>query len=161
MSQWEDIGPEQKTKLTGALKNIPLLNCFSEEQIDKILEESTIRNFDPGEIILLKGEISESLYVVGSGNAVVCLKDKRVPLGGCSYFGELSLFLRKPVTCTVKGGDKGAHILALPGKILKEAVESNTEAKKILDGIISQRSVQSEKKKGIIKKPATLPPKKK
>ncbi|MFH1380245.1 MAG: cyclic nucleotide-binding domain-containing protein [bacterium] len=146
MSEWEDIEETKKSALIPALKNVNLLTCFSDEQLMQIISEAQMRNFNPGEMILMKGEISEALYIVGSGNAVVCLKKGNVPLGGASYFGEISLFMKKPVTCTVKAGEQGVRILSLPGKPLKEMVESTPQAKKIIQDIIMKRTSVPEKK---------------
>ncbi|MBD3271096.1 MAG: cyclic nucleotide-binding domain-containing protein [Elusimicrobia bacterium] len=155
MSQWEDITADKKQTLVKALKNVDLLNCFSDDQLSTLLNDSKIRDFEQGEIILLKGEISESLYVIGSGHAVVCLKKNPVTLGGCSYFGEISLFRIKPVTCTVKSSDKGVRVLALPGKKLKEMVEATPQAKTIIEAIINRRSAPppEQKKSGPMKPP--------
>lgn len=145
MGYWEELDSEKKQKLSKALRNVDLLARLTPEQLNTLLDESQIRDFESGEIILLKGEISESLYIIGSGKAVICLKEPK-QLGGSDYFGEMSLFLKRPVTCSVKGGDGGVRILALPGKLLKEMVDSNPSAKKVVNDKMQVRGVPGKKK---------------
>lgn len=147
MSEWEELSPDKISSLIGALKNVGVLKCFSDDQLKQLLEESRMRNFAPGIMIIMKGEISEALYIVGSGSALICLKKSPVTLSGGSYFGEISLFLNKPVTCTVKAGEQGARLLSLPGKLLKGMVENNPDAKKLLQDTIMSRTSVPEKKK--------------
>ena len=147
MSSWQELDPEKKEKLAKALQNVDFLAAFGSENINTLLDGAQMRDFEPGEVILLKGEISEALYVIGSGKAVVSLKKDPKILNRSDYFGEMSLFLKRAVSCTVKASEEGVHVLAVPGKLLNDLIQTNRKAKDLVQAKMRDRGIGTEEKK--------------
>jgi CRP-like cAMP-binding protein len=116
MSKWEEIEPERKEQLAKALAKVDLLAQLAPEQITRLLDEARIRNYEKGEVILFKGEISQSLLIVGSGSAIVCLKKDEKIIEGGDYFAEMSLFLERPLSATSKQGPTACACWPCPAR---------------------------------------------
>jgi small-conductance mechanosensitive channel/CRP-like cAMP-binding protein len=86
------------------LAGVDLFATLTEDQRREIAESSVTRIYGNGEAIVRQGEPGESMFVVGSGRAVVSLEPDRrevatIERGG--YFGEMSLLTGEPRTATV------------------------------------------------------------
>jgi len=86
------------------LAGVDLFAMLTEDQRREIAESSVTRIYGNGEAMVRQGEPGESMFVVGSGRAVVALEPDRrevatIERGG--YFGEMSLLTGEPRTATV------------------------------------------------------------
>jgi small-conductance mechanosensitive channel/CRP-like cAMP-binding protein len=102
---WEEPDAAAQAHERGRLlTGVDLFAGLSEEARHEIAEAIRSRTFGDGESIVRQGEPGESMFIVGSGRAVVVLEPDRrevatIERGG--YFGEMSLLTGEPRTATV------------------------------------------------------------
>lgn len=94
------------------LFNDSSVSATERRELARDAQESSHR---AGELIVRKGDSSDSMYVVAGGSCEVAVAGGRtvsIPPGG--YFGEIALVLRQPRTADVTAGRDGATVLRLP-----------------------------------------------
>lgn len=89
-----------------SLRRLHFFHAFPEEEIEEILNASTMRTFQPGETIIAEGEIDNAFYIIVLGKAEVCKGEQRLQTlqkGDC--FGEIGMLSAlKRSTSVVAGG---------------------------------------------------------
>jgi small-conductance mechanosensitive channel/CRP-like cAMP-binding protein len=102
---WKDpdagVQTDERDRL---LSGVDLFAPLSADERREIASATTTRVFGNGEAIVRQGEPGRSMFIVGSGKAVVVLEPDRrevatIDRGG--YFGEMSLLTGEPRTATV------------------------------------------------------------
>jgi CRP-like cAMP-binding protein len=75
------------------LTTVPALSCFNEEQLDEVLNSSSLLQCEPGDIIIKEGSIDSRIYILLSGELEVRVGDKKVAAiaRAGEVFGELAL----------------------------------------------------------------------
>ena len=79
------------------LKNVPIFNNLSDEELETVKNHAITRNYPKNSIIINEGDTTDSLYIILEGKVNVYLSDengKEVILntqGEGDYFGELAL----------------------------------------------------------------------
>ncbi len=102
---WKDADPDaQVQERERLLGHVDLLSTLSPEQRREIAAATTSRVYGNGEAIVRQGDAGHSMFIVGSGQAVVILEPEKrevatIDRGG--YFGEMSLLTGEPRTATV------------------------------------------------------------
>src|SRR4030095_14781247 len=102
---WNDADPDaQVQERERLLAHVDLLATLSPEQRRDIALATTSRVYGNGEAIVRQGDAGHSMFIVGSGQAVVLLEPEKrevatIDRGG--YFGEMSLLTGEPRTATV------------------------------------------------------------
>lgn len=102
---WAESDPTAKLhERERLLAGVDLFAALSEEQRRDIASATSARVYGNGEAIVRQGEPGETMFVVGSGRAVVALEPDRrevatIERGG--YFGEMSLLTGEPRAATV------------------------------------------------------------
>jgi PPM family protein phosphatase len=96
-----------------ALSNVELFAECSMSELVRVANAFTPRDVEPDEIIIHEGEISETLFVLVEGQAMVERGALPVALlNAGSHFGEMALLSQRPRSATVRAKTK-ARILAL------------------------------------------------
>jgi small-conductance mechanosensitive channel/CRP-like cAMP-binding protein len=102
---WDEPDPAAQVHDRGRLLGgVDLFAGLNDEARHEIARSLRSRTFGNGESIVRQGEPGESMFIVGSGRAVVVLEPDRrevatIESGG--YFGEMSLLTGEPRTATV------------------------------------------------------------
>jgi len=102
---WTDPDPDmQIQERERLLAGVDLFATLTAEQRREIASATTSRVFGSGEAIVRQDDPGHSMFIVGSGRAVVLLEPDRrevatIDRGG--YFGEMSLLTGEPRTATV------------------------------------------------------------
>ena len=75
------------------LTTVPALSCFNEEQLDEVLNSSSLLQCEPGDVIIKEGSIDSRIYILLSGELEVRVGDKKVAAiaRAGEVFGELAL----------------------------------------------------------------------
>jgi small-conductance mechanosensitive channel/CRP-like cAMP-binding protein len=103
--EWKEsdarAGAAERTRL---LAGVDLFAGLENETIVEIADSAKSRTYGNNESIVRQGEPGESMFIVGSGRAVVVIEPDRreiatIEAGG--YFGEMSLLTGDPRTATV------------------------------------------------------------
>ena len=94
-----------RNETSNALKSVPLLSELTDKQIDALVDCVTTVRFDPGDVVLRKGDKGRVFYFIKSGD-VECTKigssdDASLTLGPGEYFGERALMTSEPRAANV------------------------------------------------------------
>lgn len=75
------------------LKAVPFLNSFSDDQLDEVLNSSSLIEADLGDVIIREGSIDSRIYILLNGTLDVCVGGKKVAsiTRPGEVFGELAI----------------------------------------------------------------------
>lgn len=75
------------------LKAVPFLNSFSDDQLDEVLNSSSLIEAEDGDVIIREGSIDSRIYVLLNGTLDVCVGGKKVAsiTRPGEVFGELAI----------------------------------------------------------------------
>jgi CRP-like cAMP-binding protein len=76
-----------------ALKSVPFLGSFNDDQLDDVLDSSSYLQCEPGDVIIEEGAIDSRIYILLSGSVDVCKAGKVLTTIGRAgeVFGELAV----------------------------------------------------------------------
>jgi len=97
------------------------------EEARTLLDMSHLMECKPGDAIILKGHVSRTLYLLLSGSLEV-RRDNRIVVEldeGGQVVGEVAFFTQGGRMSDVIAGSKGARVLALSDRTLRELVKSH------------------------------------
>ena len=111
----------EEGRLPAPLKAVPFLNSFTDEQLDEVLNSSSLLQCDPGDTIIQEGTIDSRIYVLLSGNLEVRVSGKTVATIARpgDVFGELALVNQDKRAASVIAGSR-ALCLAVDQKFLQD-----------------------------------------
>jgi CRP-like cAMP-binding protein len=89
-----------------ALEAMPLFAGVTKHDLQNILKIGEIRSFEPGQRIVERGELGDSMYIVLRGVAQVDVGGRFHELKPGEFFGEMALVAGKKRTATVNAGDE-------------------------------------------------------
>ncbi|MCB1225447.1 MAG: cyclic nucleotide-binding domain-containing protein [Verrucomicrobiales bacterium] len=104
-----------------SLRAVPLLSSFNEEQLDDVLNSSSLIDCDKGDVVIQEGTIDSRLYILLSGELDVCVGGKRfasISRAG-EVFGELALVNQDRRAASVIAANR-AVCLAVDQKFLQD-----------------------------------------
>jgi CRP-like cAMP-binding protein len=109
------------SKQGSPVKTVPALASFNEEQLDEVLNSSSLLQCEPGDVIIKEGSIDSRIYILLSGELEVRVGDKRVAAIARSgeVFGELALVNQDKRLASVIASNK-AVCLAVDQKFLQD-----------------------------------------
>ncbi len=107
--------------LPASLRAVPFLSSFTEDQLDDVLNSSSLLQCDPGDVIIKEGSIDSRFYVLLSGELEVRVAGKKVASISRSgeVFGELALVNQDRRQASVISSNK-AVCLAVDQKFLQD-----------------------------------------
>ncbi|HXH31349.1 MAG TPA: cyclic nucleotide-binding domain-containing protein [Bacteriovoracaceae bacterium] len=114
----EDVDPAE---VRSGLKRHMLFNQFSEEAIDFLFENGTIRSLKKGQNLILQGESNGDVFFLIRGSVDVSVQEKTgrikhiVTLGPSTVLGEMAILEKTVRTATVKASED-IVFLELPEK---------------------------------------------
>ncbi len=130
--------------LPQVLKNIPLFQCFTIPELEKLVAQSQVKTFVPNEVIIEFGQPGKFLGVVleGMAEAVVTAKNGDRQLLGTlkpgDFLGEMSLLTGEPTTADVIAKEK-CQILIIPHDVFSVSLAVNPAAIKLMAKTMSGR----------------------
>lgn len=111
----------EEGQLPAPLSSVPFLNSFTEEQLDEVLNSSSLLQCDTGDVIIQEGSIDSRIYILLSGELEVRVAGKKVAaisrVG--EVFGELALVNQDKRAASVIAGSR-ALCLAVDQKFLQD-----------------------------------------
>lgn len=113
------LPPPQKdmNQLTTLLASYSMFQSLEDHDIENIVERLQLREYQPEEIVIKKGEAGKNLFIILSGKVEV-VDDQGAVLDTMEsedVFGEMSLISGDPVNATIKVVER-ARLLYLNGK---------------------------------------------
>lgn len=111
----EPIDAEERASLIESLKDASLFRGMSTLELRRVLEATTRRVLEPGELLVGQGRPQEALFMVARGHLEVTRNGfPVVGLGPGDHFGEDAILHESVSACTVRATDAGAAaVLAL------------------------------------------------
>ena len=106
---------------------------LTESQLHDLIPELTILTYQPGDLIIRQGDVSDKFYILIEGEADVIKEDENSPpkflkrLHVNSYFGEVGLLHGVKRTATVRAADD------IKGEIKVMAIDRSTFFKMMVD----------------------------
>ncbi|MBF0573425.1 MAG: cyclic nucleotide-binding domain-containing protein [Desulfamplus sp.] len=104
-------------QLTSLLSGYSMFQSLEDNEIKNIVERLKLREYQPDEVVIKKGEPGKNLFIIVSGKVEV-IDDQGVVLdtmGSEDVFGEMSLMSGDPVNATIKVVEN-SKLLYLNGK---------------------------------------------
>jgi CRP-like cAMP-binding protein len=108
-----------------ALAHVPLFEGISEESMARLAAVTGELDFDPGQYIVLQGQVGTGLYVITSGAARALRgSDELAEFGPGDFFGELAVIDQMPRSASVQAVEP-TSCLALASWDLLDLLESD------------------------------------
>lgn len=122
------------------LGNFSFFQALQEDEIKDVIPFLQLKKFNPGEVILRKGEPGKNLYVIVSGLVEVLGRDdiSIVFMGRGEVFGEMSLLSGDPVTATIRVVEP-AKVLAIRGEDFKHLLKTHGALQTYFTRLLSRR----------------------
>jgi CRP/FNR family transcriptional regulator, cyclic AMP receptor protein len=83
------------------LARLPLFANVSKRHLRRVAALAEIREFEPGDTIVQKGDAPDGFYLILGGRAKVVARPQARPLKTGDYFGEMALLDGEPRSATV------------------------------------------------------------
>lgn len=112
------------------LKTVPAINVLSEQTLNKIAGAMEKKEAKPGETIFSEGDVSDYLYIIESGEAVILKRlaagvEKPLSISGeKSIIGEMALFSDRARTASVKAKTELTY-WRFPSNVLKNLADED------------------------------------
>jgi CRP-like cAMP-binding protein len=109
------------TQSPSSLRAVPALSSFTTEQLDEVLNSSSLLQCEPGDHIIREGSIDSRIYVLLSGDLEVRVGERRVAMISRpgEVFGELALVNQDKRLASVVAASR-AVCLAVDQKFLQD-----------------------------------------
>ncbi len=126
------------------LTGVDLFAMLAEDQRREIAAAMTSRTYGDGEAIVRQGDPGHSMFIVGSGAAVVSLEPDRrevatIERGG--YFGEMSVLTGEPRTATVLArGD--TFVIEIDAEIFRRLGATSPQALEQVGAVAAARRAE-------------------
>ncbi|MCI0473239.1 MAG: cyclic nucleotide-binding domain-containing protein, partial [Ignavibacteria bacterium] len=127
------------------LKSLPFFEDIPAEVMNRVILESTEREYQPQELAIKQGEPGEEFYIIRQGSVEVW-KDYTTPsaqklaaLKSGDYFGEIALFEDTPRTSSVIVTEP-SRILVVPKQTFFKILNAN-----VLSGMVIEESVKNRR----------------
>ena len=153
-------GPTSRTegiskKFTESLLSVPAFVPLQSENQKTLSEGITLQHFGIGEQVVRQGYISNALYIVVSGQAVMTVTDKLgetqeiLPLKAGEFFGEMTLFSGELSPISVTAVDD-LEVMMISAPIVNQMIERQPSFAREISQILElrRRTVQAVNQMG-------------
>ncbi|QFU15990.1 cyclic nucleotide-gated ion channel [Microvirga thermotolerans] len=103
---------------------VPLFAELSVDEVASIMHRLRSQSCAPGDMVVRKGEMAHSMYLIASGEVELLLPGETVRLGPGDFFGERGVLERRRRSVTVRAVTP-CKLLVLDGDDLHRLIEEN------------------------------------
>lgn len=128
------------------IKNSHLFKSLDDEGRLRALQESSLKTFPRGRVILREGEPGEEFYLIADGTVRVetTRTDDEHPvelatLGRGAFFGEVSVLTGRPRTATVTAADE-VLVVVFSKDLVDRLFEAYPRVKRLLETMVLGRA---------------------
>jgi small-conductance mechanosensitive channel/CRP-like cAMP-binding protein len=143
---------EEQAEAFSILRDDPLFECLSEEQLNQMVNQARLKLFGRGEPVIEEGAAGESMFVMlrGAANVFVSKNGSKIQVatlraGDC--FGEMSLLTGEPRSATVRA-DGDCYVMEIGKPVMGKVLSDAPTCMEQLSQLLAQRRMQTE---GILK----------
>ncbi|MBJ3775677.1 cation:proton antiporter [Acuticoccus mangrovi] len=129
-----DLGIDKRTLLAG----LPIFADLSDSELAEIARVLRTRFVVPGERIIRRGDLGDTVFFVASGAVEVDTGNQRIPLGRGVCVGELAAFSGAPRSAHVTMLGYG-ELLVLQGRAFRTLLERNAAMRQKIEAIVAER----------------------
>lgn len=128
------------------LVRMHLFAQLSAEDLEGLVEKSSLRQFPTGTVVCREGEYGDTSFAILEGTAEVSINTARYKnlilalLGEGNIFGEMAALSGYPRSATVAAKDD-LYLLEIPAKVLKDLMKHSSNFKENLEGLYFERAV--------------------
>jgi small-conductance mechanosensitive channel len=151
---------EQLRERALLLERVDFLKVLDRANRERLAELARLERFGSGEVIIRRGEIGETFYLITAGEASVradgpgSREVARLRQG--EFFGEMSLLTGEPRSATVLAAEDAA-MLVLDRAAFAEVLGRNAEVAGVLSSVLASRSEERQSRvAGESAKPAAV-----
>jgi len=138
------------------LREEPLFECLSDEQLNQLVTQARLNYFGRGEPVIEEGSPGDSMFVLlrGAANVSVSKNGSTIQvatLGAGDCFGEMSLLTGEPRSATVRA-DGDCYVMEIGKPVMAEVLRAAPSCLEKLSELLAQRKMETE---GIVKEAAS------
>ncbi len=138
------------------LRDEPLFECLSDNQIDDLVKRSDLNHFGRGELVIEEGAAGDSMFILLRGAAQVSISKNgsTIPVATLSSgdcFGEMSLLTGEKRSATVRA-DGDCYVMEISKDVMAAVIRDSPECLRQLSELLAKRKMETE---GILKDAAT------
>src|SRR5438876_8518817 len=143
---------EDQAEALSILREEPLFECLSDEQLNQLVTQARLRLFGRGEPVIEEGSPGDSMFVLlrGAANVFVSKNGSTIQvasLGAGDCFGEMSLLTGEPRSATVRA-DADCYVMEIGKPVMAEVLRAAPECLVQLSELLAQRKMETE---GVLK----------
>ncbi len=119
----------------------PLFSELNAAEIADILKLLRAQTYEPGEVIIRRGEPGHSIYFVAAGEVEIELPKKRVRLDAGHFFGEMAVLKNTKRTATVAAVSR-SNLLILDAHDLHALMERDPRIAERVNEVVRKREAE-------------------
>jgi CPA2 family monovalent cation:H+ antiporter-2 len=139
----EDVASKHRTLSPGELVDrFPLFAALTPEQREVLMLHFVPFTANPGERIIRKGDRSDAIYFISSGQVEVSVARRRIHLGPGNFIGEMGLITGQPRSADVTALDYSTF-LKLTERDFREMVRRYPDMRAPIERLAAQRGEEN------------------
>ena len=146
---------EEHQEARAILRDEALFECLSDQQIDNLVQQSSVSHFGRGERVIREGAEGDSMFVLLRGAAEVSISKNgtSIPvatLKAPDCFGEMSLLTGERRTATVRA-ETDCQVMEIGKPVMAELLRASPDCLERLSELLAKRKMETE---GLLKEAA-------
>ena len=147
---------EDHDEARAILREEPLFECLSDDQIDNLVKEARLNCFGRGENVIKEGAEGDSMFILlrGAARVWVSKNGSSIPVATLSAgdcFGEMSLLTGESRTATVQA-ESDCYVLEIGKPVMAGVIRDSPDCLERLSELLARRKLENE---GVLKEAAS------
>jgi small-conductance mechanosensitive channel len=139
---------EEHQEARAILRDEALFECLSDQQIDNLVQQSSVSHFGRGERVIREGAEGDSMFVLLRGAAEVSISKNgtSIPvatLKAPDCFGEMSLLTGERRTATVRA-ETDCQVMEIGKPVMAELLRASPDCLERLSELLAKRKMETE-----------------
>jgi voltage-gated potassium channel len=114
------------------ISHVPLFARLSANDVAELMRYLQSQTFEPGEIIVKRGDIAHSMYFISSGEIEIDFGTRRTKLGEGHFFGEVAIIKQARRSATIRA-ICATKMLVLDAADLRGLMERRPEIARLIE----------------------------